>query len=285
MLRHTFQMTPGIGPSRERELWKTGITSWDAFPLPALSMRPDWLSGGHEERILSAIRRAESALSEGSLSELVRMFPAQTRWRLYRTLLSRAAFFDIETDGTNEATPTVVSIFSEVRGAELFIEGRNLSEVVPALASHPVWITFGGVRCDEPWLRARFPALPRPAFHFDLCPFARSLGLKGGLKPLEERLGFGRPPHLKGVTGRDAIFLWASWTRGKSRAALQRLCEYNLYDAIQLRTLADILFNRAVQALGLQADCQLFGQKSPPSVPVFRREAVLPQVQRLVQSI
>ena len=285
MIRNTFLFVPGIGPSRERELWKNGIRHWSDLPLPIISMRPAWLTGGLEERILHVIGKVSEALEAKDFAALVRMIPSTARWRLYREFLSCCAFFDIETDGTREAVPTVASVFSQQKGVELFVDGRNLEAIVPALASHPVWVTFGGTRCDEPWLRARFPQLPRPAFHFDLCPFARTLGLKGGLKSLEERLGFGRPDHLKGLTGRDAIFLWSAWAERGDRHALKRLCEYNIYDSVQLRTLADVLFNKAIEELSSGSEPNPFEADHRPAVAVFSRARAIACAERILVSL
>lgn len=285
MIRNTFLFVPGIGPSRERELWKNGIRHWNDLPLPVISMRPSWLTGGLEERIVTTAQIASQSLDSGDFAALVRMIPATARWRLYREFLSCCAFFDIETDGTREALPTVASIFSGRNGVELFVEGRNLGDIVPALSRHPVWVTFGGVRCDEPWLRARFPQLPRPAFHFDLCPFARSLGLKGGLKHLEEHLGFGRPDHMKGLSGRDAVFLWKAWAERGDRYALKRLCEYNIYDSVQLRTLADLLFNRAVNEIGAGGAPDPFEGRTRPAVDVFVRTDAIAGAEKMIADL
>ena len=43
MLQHTFQIVGGIGPARERELWRDGIESWRDLPQrKLLARRPDW---------------------------------------------------------------------------------------------------------------------------------------------------------------------------------------------------------------------------------------------------
>ncbi len=58
MIRATFQLTPGIGPYRERELWTAGILHWDAFPAaPAVA-----LSSRLDDRIRKAVDEARDAL-------------------------------------------------------------------------------------------------------------------------------------------------------------------------------------------------------------------------------
>lgn len=283
MLRHTFQMIPGIGQARERELWASGITAWSQFPLPLLSQRPHWLSGAHEARLTEAIGRMKQGLAERDLPPLIRSLPSRERWRLHRELLPVSVFFDIETDGSREAAPTVVSLLHG-KAIELFVAGRNMDELPEALGRWPVWISFGGVRCDEPWLRAAFPQLARPAFHFDLCPFARALGFKGGLKALEEHLGLIRPETVRGMNGRDAVFLWRRWRERGDKNALKRLCEYNIYDTIQLRPLAASLFNMAIDRIGREAGAQDF-TNSVPRLQLIKSETLRPRIDELLAGL
>jgi len=116
--------------------------------------------------------------------------------------------------------------------------------------------------------------LERPAVHLDLRFLARRLRLGGGLKEIEERLGIGRPPHLKGLNGLDAIALWRTYERENAIDALRFLVEYNLYDAFQLRSLADILYNRAAARLA-------FDER----VPVFDRGELLYDVSKLLLNL
>ena len=284
MLQHTFQLVGGIGPARERELWRDGIESWRDLPQRQLfARRPDWFSGAHEARLCEAIDRARQQLDAGDLGALIRCLPSRERWRLFGAFADRAVFFDIETDGSQAQTPTTVSLF-HAQGVELFIAGRNLDAVPRALAKWPLWVTFNGTRFDEPVLRRHLPDLGEPALHLDLRFWGHALGLRGGLKRLEESLGFGRPEHLHGVNGLDAIHLWERFRASGDREALRRLCEYNLYDAIQLRTLCETLYNRAIDALCAEVPESRLGA-SVERLNVFSREAVLPEVARIVGAL
>ena len=77
----------------------------------------------------------------------------------------------------------------------------------------------------------------------------KRLGMGGGLKEIEDSLGVGRPPHLRGVNGWDAVLLWRAYKARGDIEALRFLVEYNLYDAFQLRAVADRAFNRAAERL------------------------------------
>ena len=68
-------------------------------------------------------------------------------------------------------------------------EGRNLDALPGRLGELRVWVTFNGGSFDLPVLRHAFPGLPRPVLHLDLKPVCRRIGLGGGLKSSEDRLG------------------------------------------------------------------------------------------------
>jgi uncharacterized protein YprB with RNaseH-like and TPR domain len=133
-----------------------------------------------------------------------------------------------------------------------FVEGRNLEALPERLARRRVWVTFNGAAFDVPVLRHAFPGLHRPMLHLDLKPLCRRIGLGGGLKSAEDRLGIARPPHLRGRSGMDAVVLWRAYQSTGDVEALRFLVEYNLYDAFQLRAVADHAFNRAAERLHWQ---------------------------------
>jgi uncharacterized protein YprB with RNaseH-like and TPR domain len=217
----------------------------------------------------AAVQALKLALVEGRPQQPGNYFAVAQRlegWGMLpqaREFADQAVFFDIETDGTSEQVPTVVSLFHR-EGFEVFIRGRNLEKLPPSLGRWPLWITFNGTGFDVPVLEHHFPDFPKPALHLDLRHICQRLGLRGGLKKLEGMLGFGRPPRLTGVDGFDAILLWRAFRAGEPRA-LRMLVEYNLYDSIQLRTLMETVYNRGVALSGTGA----------PRLEVFRRGDVL----------
>jgi hypothetical protein len=139
----------------------------------------------------------------------------------------------------------------------------------------PLWVSFNGTVFDAPVLKRFLDEMPAPAVHLDLCHLCRRLGWRGGLKKLEDKLGFGRPQHLRGVDGLDAVFLWRYWKHFKDIAALRLLVEYNVYDSIQLRTLAARAYNHGIERLGLDE----------PPMAVFERGDVLYDVTRYLLSL
>lgn len=245
MIRSTFRLAPGIGPSVEASLWNAGITRWSDLPAPpavAHSPRVD-------ARLRAAIARAEAALSAGDAEALAAMIPLRERWRLYPAFAAEAAFLDVETDGERL---TCVGVL-DAGGPRLFLAGRDLDDFPEAARRWKLLVTFNGLAFDVPALRRAFPAWRPPLAHVDLCHLWRRLGHAGGLKLLEQVTGVGRPAHLAGVSGAAACRLWRAWQETGDADALRLLAEYNLHDAVNLRTLMDLGYNRIVERLRLPA--------------------------------
>ena len=89
---------------------------------------------------------------------------------------------------------------------------------------------------------------------------------------MEDSIGLSRPLHLRGVKGLDAIRLWREWIFNKELAALRLLVEYNLYDAINLRSVLEWTLWRV-------ADLNTWNVKRET---IFQRGEVLYDVSRLV---
>jgi len=266
MLERTFQMVPGVGPWREKDLWARGVQSWDAFPAEG---GPALLSFALDGQVREAIRSMQGALARGDLKALAKALPSREHWRLYPRFADRAAFFDIEADG--DRVPTVVSVFDRA-GLRVFVRGRNLEELPAALGESELWVTFNGRSFDVPVLAQHFGGLPSPVLHLDLKHVCRRLRLgASGLKAVEDAMGLSRPLHLRGVNGWDAILLWRAYQQTGDVEALRFLVEYNLYDAINLKAVAERGYNLAAEQLAFD-----------DRIPVFERGEVLYDVSKLL---
>jgi hypothetical protein len=244
MIRSTFRMAPGVGPFLEGKLWTAGILRWDDFPpAPAVA-----LSVSLDARVRSAIGRACAALDSGDAEALATMLPRNERWRLYGAFGEHAAFLDVETDGD---ALTAIGILDR-RGPRLLLAGRDLDRFPDEASGWKLLVTFNGLSFDVPVLRRAFPGWRPPRAHVDLRHLWGRLGHRGGLKLLEAETGVGRPAHLAGVSGRDAVRLWRAHQDGDP-AALRLFAEYNLHDAVNLRTLMDLGYNRMIERLRLPA--------------------------------
>lgn len=271
MLRRTFQLIPGVGPWKEKDLWARGIQTWDDFPESGVVLGQKLDDGARRRLAL-----AREALERRDLKGLAAMVPPREHWRLYPEFARDAVYFDIETDGAQEQVPTVVALFDD-GGLRVFIQGRNMDALPEAMAERRLWVTFNGSCFDVPVLRQYFgKAFPTPDAHIDLRFVCRRLGMGGGLKEIEDKLGLGRPPHMKGVNGWDAVLLWRAYLARGDVEALRFLVEYNLYDSFQLRSLMDKAYNRALDDLNMDAE---------PRVPVFERGEVLYDVSRLIMEL
>jgi len=272
VIQRTFQFIPGVGPYLEKNLWERGIRDWSLYP----DAGPAVLGGKKDAEARNLIRHATASLEQRDLAGLAALFPQREHWRLYDAFAGDAVFFDIETDGGDPQRPTVVALFSARAGLELFVEGRDMEALPAALAAHRVWVTFNGSLFDVPVLAKHFgPGFPVPDLHLDLRFICQRLRLRGGLKRIEETLGLTRPPHMRGVTGADAVVLWREHLRTGRKDVLRFLVEYNLYDAFQLRTLMDLAWNLRVEELG-----EVGARRVP-----YDREEIQPALDALLASI
>ncbi|HLL04012.1 MAG TPA: ribonuclease H-like domain-containing protein [Myxococcaceae bacterium] len=271
MLQRTFQHIPGVGPFREKDLWAQGIRTWDDFPAAGTGAAA--ISKKTDDVAREYIAKAREAVERNDLRTLAQLIPSREHWRLYPLFAQDACFFDIETDGRQDQAPTVVSLFDSA-GLHVFILDRNMDELPEAMAARRLWVSFNGTCFDAPVLRDYFGErrFPTPEAHIDLRFVTKRLRMSGGLKEIEDNLGVGRPPHLKGVNGWDAVLLWRAYKARADLEALRFLVEYNLYDSFQLRTLMDVVYNRGADELN----------QDVPRLPVFDRGEVLYDVSKII---
>jgi uncharacterized protein len=234
VLRATFLHLPGVGPVTEATLWRDGIRDWQD-----LLQRPDAL-GVHEPmqlRLRRELVASEQALRDGDAAWFGRRLPDAEHWRVYSRFAGRTAFLDIETTGLSPYAGIVTVVTVHGGGStRTFIAGEDLEELPAYLGRFPILVTFNGRRFDVPFLEAGFPALVVPPVHIDLRFVFYRLGLAGGLKRIEQRLGIGDRTGVEGVSGLDAVRLWQEYRRG-SRPALERLVRYNRADTVNLEPL------------------------------------------------
>ncbi|MBI4765737.1 MAG: ribonuclease H-like domain-containing protein [Deltaproteobacteria bacterium] len=234
MLENTFIHITGIGPKTEQLLWNRGIRTWQDFldhKKPVFSQERD-----------SAIKRElENSLeNRNNLRHFVQSLPPSDLWRVYETFQSQAVFLDIETSGGYQGLDeiTVIGLY-DGRRVQTFVNGRNLDDFEQALTSSSLVITFNGSCFDLPYLRRWFRHIELPSAHIDLRFVLRKLGLRGGLKSIEEQVGLFRDPAVKGLNGFDAVLLWKDYQWG-DESALERLILYNTMDIVQLKPLMEL---------------------------------------------
>jgi uncharacterized protein len=247
MIESTFQLTRGLGPTRERTLWRAGISCWRDF----VSSCDVKLPRGAGAALRASIDDATVAFAARDPDRLASLLPAREHWRLFGAFGDDAAYLDIETsdDVVGHEGISAIGVLDR-RGPRLWLAGRDLDEFPDAARRWSMLVTFNGRSFDVPILRRAFPGWAPPRCHVDLRHVLSRLGHDGGLKAIERRLsalGLARPAHLAGIDGWDASSLFQRGRDG-DRQALRRFAEYNLYDAINLRTLMAYAYNALVEA-------------------------------------
>lgn len=244
MIRHSFIFLSGIGEIKERRLWESGILSWGDF------LERERIKGIPERRKPLLDREIEEAKLNLEL-RLPYFFayrmPRREHWRLYEEFKHSICFLDIETTGLSPSRSevTMVGVY-DGREYKAFIRGINLNEEVlkRELERYSLLVTFYGSGFDVPFLKACFPSISLEKPHIDLCFTSKRLGLRGGLKKIEEMLGLEREEEVKNIDGFEAVRLWRRWEIYGDEDALETLVEYNRADVVNLKPLAEYVYSR-----------------------------------------
>jgi hypothetical protein len=254
----SFRHISGVGPMRERQLWLNGIRSWDDVPASG-----EILSPRLDDRLRRGVDESREALAAKNFDYFALKLPQTEHWRLLPQVLGEIGCLDIE---AADDQITVIGIMDR-EGVRSFL--GNFEPFVERARSWRALVTFNGTVFDLPILRRVFPEWEPPKVHIDLKHVFQRLKEKGGLKALEPRVGFQRPPHLARLSGADAVALWHAQKAG-DRGALLRLVEYNLHDTFILKPLAELGYNRLLQRTKMPA----------PPLPVTDRGSMLYDVSR-----
>lgn len=251
MLEQTFVHLPAIGETTERCLWEGGVRTWaDALGFtgtPRGFSAPRW---EFTQRLLEESVRALACHDHRYFSVGLK---SKNHWRAWPEFQTRAAFLDIETTGLASADiVTVVGLYDGKR-TFTFIAGQNLDELPETLDQYGMLVTYNGASFDLPFLARCIPGLVFPQLHVDLMYPLRRLGLSGGLKAVEQRVGLKRAPDVAGLDGWDAVRLWRKWEAG-STVSLELLVRYNTADIVNLEHLMKLAYRSMRESLKLPFD-------------------------------
>lgn len=239
MLRQTFLHLPGVGEATEKKWWQRGCTDWST--LLTESARDDWRE---------ILEESETALAAQRWTYFDQALGSVHKWRIWNELGDRALFVDIETDGgTDPDSITVIGTF-DGKETRFFVMDENLQEAADFLEEFPLLVSFNGAFFDLPLIRKRFTHRLQNHFHLDLRFPLQRLGLRGGLKSIEQQLGIARSEATTGLNGWDAVRLWREWRRGSTEAR-ELLLEYNAEDVRSLLPLAELTYARSRARLPL----------------------------------
>jgi uncharacterized protein YprB with RNaseH-like and TPR domain len=252
MIRNSFCILDGIGEKLERRLWREGILTWEDF-----TGADEVLGFGRDRKQLldGALQRDDKELSAGNADYFSRRVRRREHWRLFDYFKDSTVCLDIETNGLQPDQGGYVTVVGLYNGFdyECFVRGDNLTpdRLNEALAGYKYLITFYGAVFDIPFMLRSLEGVRFDMPHFDLCFAAKRLGMKGGLKRLEEGLGIERDESVRGMDGYDAVRLWETARRGSDRA-LQTLLQYNKEDTVNLMQIASIFFSRLRHSTGIE---------------------------------
>lgn len=242
MLQQTFVHIPGIGRQTELELWKHGIHSWD--DADHFEKRFGRVRVGVQRKLDEYIPRSREAIRRGDAAFFARLYKLGEAWRLFPTFSDRCVYLDIETTGLSSVFDAVTMVgLYDGRKYKVFVEGDNLQDLPSHLRGYSMMVTFNGAGFDVRFLKLAFPELVLPPIHIDLRWVTRKLGMKGGLKSIEEQFGLKRADSVENFTGYDATVLWAKHLRGE-KIALEQLIQYNTEDVVHLKAIMEMTYDR-----------------------------------------
>jgi uncharacterized protein YprB with RNaseH-like and TPR domain len=260
LLERSFIHVQGIGYQTERRLWDQGADCWQTFLADPTSFR---VPKTRFPLLLDTVGRSAHALERGDHRFFRERLPTRDHWRALKAFPERVAYLDIETDGgTNFDSVTVIGLYDR-NGLRQFVRGENLLDFEEALGDTAVLVTFYGGGFDIPVLRTAFPRVRFDQLHVDLCPTLRRLGLRGGLKSIEQQLGIRRSAGTAGLTGWDAVRLWREWRWGK-RPSLETLLAYNAEDVVNMVPLAELAWQTLSERL-LKGETSPVAEAAEPS--------------------
>ena len=235
MLETCFIHLPGVGQAFEDKLRAAGLGSWEA------ALRGDLPCGPARSRALkSGLEESRRRLAAGDAAWFSKALPPAQQWRLFPHFSHGAAYVDIETTGLSRYDDCITTIaLYDGASVRTYVRGENLEAFADDILAYPLLVTWNGRGFDAPILRRelRIPLDKGPMAHLDLLPVFRALGLRGGLKKVEQRLGLSRED-LDGVDGMAAVWLWREYERSGNRRVLETLLSYNVADVLSLEYLA-----------------------------------------------
>lgn len=153
-------------------------------------------------------------------------------------------YLDIETTGLSKENHEV-TVFGAYDGSEVYqlIKGKSLREdnVRDLLSRAEKIVTFNGKRFDIPFLNHHFN-IPKSFEHKDLMYLGWDLGLKGGLKKIEKKMGISRGSGVE--DGSQAVRLWKRYKQEGCNESLKKLLKYNREDVVNLAKIEEEMERR-----------------------------------------
>ena len=249
MITNSFIFLERVGNKLEQNIWNEGVHDWDDFlkrnEIKGLSRARKVY---YDRKILNA-RKALYNFNSAYFNDLL---PQPEMWRLYEFFREDAVFLDIETTGLSKNSDdiTVFGLYDGIN-TKTMIKGINLdySLLKKELQKYKLIVTFNGASFDLPFIEKRYPGLLPNIPNFDVLAITRRLGMKGGLKNIEKELTIKRSQLVDRFCGGDALTLWRMYKATGDEHYLNLLVEYNEYDIINLKIVAEHCVRRMKEKL------------------------------------
>jgi len=244
MITNSYIFLERINNLTEQSFWKQGLKYWDDFlekeKIKGLSTNRKYY---YDRKIIEAKRNLYKLNSSYFSDKL----PLAENWRLYDFFKDEAVFLDIETTGVqNYDDIIIVGLFDGI-DVKTMIKGINLNmfALKQELRKYKLIVTFNGAVFDVPFLKKRYPDLIPKIPVFDVRTVCQRVGLVGGLKEIEKKLGIKRNKIIERFYGGDPLCLWRMYRATGDEYYLNLLIEYNEEDVYNLKKIAEV----AVQKL------------------------------------
>ena len=245
MLKSTFQHLKGIGKKKERELWNSGIVSWENFEEQGKQQLCLFGEDSFNNDILKSSRKA---FIEKNVDFFAERLSREEHYRIALSFPEQVLFLDIETTGLSIFYDKITLIGWSINNQYSFtkIENNGYEYFQEALNNAKVIVTFNGSLFDLPFVRKIFPDLQIPKTHIDLRFFSKRVGLSGGQKKIEKIIGVKRPIFLQAIQGEIAPLLWHRYCQGDLES-FKLLVSYNHADVEGMKFIFDSAIERLLK--------------------------------------
>jgi uncharacterized protein YprB with RNaseH-like and TPR domain len=248
MIRQSFIILDRVGARKERTIWDKGVKDWDDF----LETEKIYGIAKHKKQYFDRmIEKARNRLYSFDSGYFCRTLPSSEHWRLYDFFREDCCYLDIEASSVADGYVTVVGLFDGI-DTKIMINGVNLdySALKTELRKYKMIVSFNGLTFDKPFLEKHFPELLPNIPHFDLRHACQKVGLRGGLKQVEQQLGILRKNQIVDrMYGGDPIKLWRMYRATGDDYYLKLLVEYNEEDIVNLKPIAEFVYQLLAEKL------------------------------------
>lgn len=239
LIHNNFKIVKGIGVKTQASLYEQGIKHWlevENFEKPGNFTNKKW------NQLKMHIQRAYDSLKCLDKEQIHQLIPKKFHWQLIPYFIGKIAYLDIETTGLyyTRSHITTIAVYDGEDVYE-FIYDDNLDEFKEFIEKYPAVATFNGKTFDVPFIEYEL-GMKMDHIHFDLRWLLKKIGLKGGLKKIEKRIGIERP-ESEGVDGYAAVLLWKKYEKTKDKKYLETLLAYNIEDVLNLEYLLHQAYN------------------------------------------